>query len=313
MLLQSFLLYILSFFAIWYGAGRIITAIDILAARIHTSRFLISFFLLGILTSIPEIAVGLTSVIEQRPEVFVGNLLGGIPVIFLFVTPILAIFGNGVKIDHGFQDWKLILSLGVILSPSIFVLDGSVSNGEACIMIALYTSLVYFLKIQSPQERTVPKKSVKKIPVSKLIIQVFVGIIFVFLSSHIIVDKTLQVAKIFHVSPFYISLIGVSLGTNLPELSLAIRAILKKKKDIAFGDYMGSAAANTVLFGIFSLLINGNSYHVQNYGVEFVILLLGLISFYLFTQSKKDISKKEGLVLLGMFVVFCIIGYRMAL
>lgn len=306
----SSVIYILSFFTIWFGTGRIISSVDVLSEKIRTSRFLLSFFLLGMLTSIPEMSVGLLSVLEQKPEIFVGNLLGGIPVIFLFIIPLLAILGNGIRIDHGFEHSRLLAALGVILIPSIFVLDGNVSNVDAGIMIVMYVSLVYHLRSQLGNEKRKIKKQKKRMQTSMLAIQILVGIVLVFISSQVIVDKTLQLAKILHVSPFYVSLIGVSFGTNLPELSLAIRAIFQKKKDIAFGDYLGSAAANTLLFGLFSLLINGHSYHVQHYAVEFIVLVLGIGLFYHFTLSRKDISRMEGLLLLGVFLVFSLLGFR---
>lgn len=303
-MLLPFILYCVSFLTIWFGAGLIISTVDVLSKKTRTSRFLLSFFLLGILTSIPEIAVGLTSVIEQRPAVFVGNLLGGVPVLFLFVTPILAILGNGLKIDHTFYKWKLITGLGVILSPSVFVLDGTVSNIEAIVTIVLYLALCYMLKNQTAKDQLNKRISTAKIHVPISILKIIIGIILVFISSHFIVQQTLVIAQLLQVSPFYMSLIGVSLGTNIPELSIAIRSILQKKKDIAFGDYMGSAAANTLLFGIFSLLISGKMYHVQDYSVPFLILVIGLFFFYVFTQSKQTISRKEGILLLSIFVAF---------
>lgn len=306
-MIATFGLYLLSFLTIWFGAGLIISSVDILSKRIHISRFLISFFMLGILTSIPEIAVGIVSVFEQKPEIFVGNLLGGIPVLFLFVTPVLAILGSGVRINHGFEQWRMIAALAVILTPSIFVLDGVISNTEAGVMILLYVILLFLLKSQFVEKY----KKQKPEPVGQLgvlLLKIIIGSILVFISSHVIVDKTMEIAKTLHISPFYLSLIGISLGTNLPELSLAIRAILQKKKDIAFGDYMGSAAANTLLFGIFSLLINGYRYSVQNYVLEFIILAVGLILFYYFSKSQRNISRNEGFVLVGIFLFFCFVS-----
>jgi len=46
----------------------------------------------------------------------------------------------------------------------------------------------------------------------------------------------------------------LSVGTNLLELSITITSIWKKHKEVAFGDYLGSAAANTFLFGVLTLM-----------------------------------------------------------
>ncbi len=96
----------------------------------------------------------------------------------------------------------------------------------------------------------------------------------------------------------------LSLGTNLPEFSLAIRAIISGKKDVAFGDYVGSAAANTLLFGIFTILNTGEVVTVNNFFRTFLIMVLGLGMFFVFSRSKHDITQKEGFVLLVLYGVF---------
>src|SRR3546814_1257025 len=70
-----------------------------LAKKIHISSFAFSFFVLGILTSIPEMAVGLNAISQNRPEIFVGNLLGSIIILFLVIIPLLALV-NGRSEDH---------------------------------------------------------------------------------------------------------------------------------------------------------------------------------------------------------------------
>ena len=99
----------------------------------------------------------------------------------------------------------------------------------------------------------------------------------------------------------------LSLGTNLPELSIAIKSIVLGKKEVALGDYLGSAASNTLLFGIFTLL-NGKRVDVSSYSFRVLfITLLGLGTFYIFSRSKKDISKHEGKILLLIYILFILI------
>src|SRR4030042_5741949 len=100
MLIAIVISYFLSFFVIWYGAGLIISAVDKISKKSNISKFAVSFFILGLLTSTPELAVGINSIADHDPEIFVGNLLGGIIVIFLLIVPILAIMGNGIKLAH---------------------------------------------------------------------------------------------------------------------------------------------------------------------------------------------------------------------
>ena len=133
------------------------------------------------------------------------------------------------------------------------------------------------------------------------------GVAIVFLSSHFIVEKTIYFSEFFRISPFLISLTFLSIGTNVPELSLAIKSVFSGKKQVAFGDYVGSASANTLLLGIFSFIHNGEVLTENRFLMTFLFVIVGLALFYIFVQSKNLLSRKEGFVLLfiyGLFLLF---------
>ena len=146
MILINLLLYIISFISIWLGAGLIVSATSKFSKKLKLSPFAFSFVFLGILTSTPEFSVGLQAVANHDPEIFVGNLLGGIVVLFLVVIPLLAIVGNGISLKHELDNKMLLATMGVIIAPSIFILDKKVTNPEGVILIALYLILVFFIQ-----------------------------------------------------------------------------------------------------------------------------------------------------------------------
>ena len=61
-------LYLLSFVFIWFGAGLIVSSVDAFARKLRISSFALSFFVLGILTSLPEISVGINSILRNETE-----------------------------------------------------------------------------------------------------------------------------------------------------------------------------------------------------------------------------------------------------
>lgn len=130
------------------------------------------------------------------------------------------------------------------------------------------------------------------------------GIGVVFVSSSIIVDKTTYFAGIFNISAFYISLFVIALGTDLPEMSLAVRSVISGKREIAMGDYIGAGAASTLLFGIFTLLHSGDVLTDSNFIITFLFIIAALSLFYFFFRTKKYISRGNGLVLLGIYIIF---------
>lgn len=301
----NILLYIAAFVAIWQGAGLTIKSVDRIARKLKLSSFAISFFLLGILTSIPEMAISATAVANHNPEIFVGTLLGGTIVIFLFIIPLLAILGKGIRINHDLNNTNIIMALAVMAAPSLLVIDHRVTNPEGLLLIVLYVVLFYFVQKKhgifdrNPIE-VITHKAYTFLDVAK----VGFGVVLVFISSQYIVSQTIVFSQILNIPAFYISLLVLSVGTNLPELSVAVRAVISGKKDIAFGDYLGSAAANTLLFGFFTLVNEGEVLTVNNFLMAFLFTITGLGLFYYFAKSRRDISVREGIILMGVYFLF---------
>lgn len=307
MLVLQLSLLVLSFIGIWFAADMIVEAVASFSRKLRISSFSASFFILGFLTSMPEIALGITSLTSKNPEIFVGNLIGGVVVIFLFVLPILAILGNGVKISHELDIFSLIFSLVVTALPALLVIDHRVTNIEAFLLILLYAALFYVIESKRGflSSNHIPDNTAKKYSLADML-RIIMAMILLFLSSHYIVNQTLYFSAFFHISPLVLSIIALSLGTNLPELSLAVKSIASGHKDIAFGNYLGSAAANTFLFGLLSLVNHGEVLTSDNFLISFVFILIGMGQFFYFSRSKNDISRKEGLLLLCTYLLFVI-------
>lgn len=306
------ILYVFSFIVLWYASDLIISSVDKMSKSIKMSRFALSFFILGMLTSMPEIGVGITSIIENDPQIFVGNLLGGVVVIFLFIIPILAIFGNGINLTNRMDSGALFMSLIICVAPSFLVADRRVGIFEAILMILLY--LITFYIVQRKQNlvesfESAVKKNGKHNLVSFL--RILIGLVLIFFVSDFIVERTMEFSEVLKISPFVISVVVLSIGTNLPELFIAVRSLKSNNKDIAFGDYIGSATANTLIFGVM-VMINGGAIIIPNHFIQrFIFIFIGLILFYFFARSKNRLSRKEAVILLLLYL--CFIGVELIL
>ena len=238
-----------------------------------------------------------------------GNLIGASLILFILVIPLLAVFGGGVKLVHQLGENNLIFSLLVVAAPIFLIADNVLTRTEGVFLILIYIILFYFIEKKNGLMAISQEKKVfpdKKHFIEDSITVVLASII-IFITSKFIVNETIYFASFFHISEFIISLLILSIGTNLPELSLALKSIFLGKKEVALGDYLGSAAANTLLFGVFTLL-NGKRVNVSVYSFRILLLtLLGLGVFYLFSRSKNEISKKEGKILLLIYLLFIVV------
>lgn len=305
MLLYHVLVYVFSFFAIWVGAGLAIKSVEDISRNLKLSTFAVSFLILGFFTSISEFSVGVNSVLASDPEIYVGNLIGASIVIFMFIVPLLALTGKGLTINKEFRGFNLLLSLIVITLPSLLAIDGTISMMDGLILVLMYFALVISVQTKVGFFNHVKhiKKSERKM-LGQDIMKILLGIFMIFVASKFVVSETEYFANIFQVSPFLVSLLIISIGTNVPELSFVVRSFFTKSHQVAFGDYVGSAAFNGFLMGFLSILYGQAVQLTNSYLISLSFMAVGLTTFYFFAKSKNTVSKKEAVILLFIYVVF---------
>jgi cation:H+ antiporter len=299
------LIYLLSFVSIWIGSGIAIRAVQKLSRYLKISAFGISFLVLGFFTSISEFSVGINAVVEQDPEIFVGNLIGASIVLFMLLTPLLAIAGNSIKITSELRGYRLAATLLVIALPVLLAIDGQLNQFDSIMSMAAYIALLVIMPFrQELLEKIGTMTSRSSVAIGREIAKILTGVSIIFVASHFLVQQTTYFSDLIGISPFLISLLLIAIGTNVPEISLAVRSLIMKNKQVAFGDYAGSAAFNTFLFGLLTV-VNGKTIYLSNsYLVSLLFLVVGLIVFYIFARSRYTISRLEGVGLLAVYVLF---------
>jgi len=302
------IVYVLCLYLLWIMAGKIIAIVEKIAKKMGFSSFALSFFVLGILTSLPEISVGVNSLLKKTPDIFVGNLIGASFYLFTLVIPLMAVFGGGVKMIHGLTYKDMIFALIVVLAPIFLIADNVLTRTEGVFLILIYLILFYFIEKKKSLHISLRDLSVHRIVnFGHIVIELLIYLAIIFIASNFIVNQTVEYARLLKVPVFVFSILILGAGTNLPEISLAIRSAFLGKKEVALGDYLGSAAANTLIFGILTLL-NGGRIYLGSYSLKTLLVnLFGLGVFYLFSQSKKEISPKEGRILLLIAFLFILV------
>lgn len=312
-ILTHIALFVLAGAIVWFFAGLLVASIDRISRRFRTSGFTVAFFVLGLLTSISELSVMINASLNGTPQVSAGNLVGASLVLLLFLVPLLAVAGKGIDLVHSFRKRTFQLALFVIALPALFLVDGDVRPAEGLIMFLAYGTLLYFIRADESREAPTPlARSAHEVKESLLYnrrtgedaLKIFLGAAFIFLAGHLLVEEAVFIANYFTVPASIIGLLILSIGTNIPELVVAAQSLLKKHKDIAFGDYMGSAAANTGIFAVLGLVNGRFSVERTEFWATFLLMIGGLVFFYIFARSKSNLSRKEGLILLGFYGVF---------
>lgn len=301
-------LYALGFAGIWFGAGIAIRAVEKIAHKLRLSSFLVSFLVLGFFTSISEVSVGVNAVLSGEPDIFVGNLIGASIVLFLMVIPLLAIVGHPISINKEVRGRHLILPLVVVAIPVLLSFDGMVSRIDAIIAVTLFALSALLLERRKGFVKNVATYATfKNLSVASEFSKTLAGSLIIYGASWVIVNQTHYFSTMLGLSDFFISLMVIGIGTNLPELSLIVRSLFMKSNQVAFGDYLGSASFNSFLYGILTLW-HGKPIMLNNsYAVSLGFLIVGLVLFFIFARSKHSISRLEALGLFTLYIAFFLI------
>lgn len=303
----AMLLFLISIIGVWVSAGLIVHGVSSFAKHLKLSSFTVAFFVLGLLTSIPELTVGLNSIREGDPNIFMGNLIGASVALFLLVIPLLAVVGKGIELDKNLTGKNLSLALLVIFSTVIFGIDGSYSRVEAVFMVLLYIVLFFVLKRRKGLLGQITDSLFNGHESSwKDVAKIIIGAVIIYFSSNLLVEQTQSIAHLMGVSTFMVGLLILGVGTNVPELVIGVRSVLQNQKSVAFGNYVGSAAANTLLFGFFTLITGTIPAAREKIWIVLLFFLIGIVLFYFFVKTKSHLSRREGIFLLIIYVLFLI-------
>ena len=129
------------------------------------------------------------------------------------------------------------------------------------------------------------------------------------LGSHLTVKYGEAVAQSAGVSPVFIGMFLVGLGTTLPELSFAIKAVKCKGECLAIGNVLGTAISDaTIVVGVLALL-NPFVFPQKIVYITAMFMVAASILLLLFMRSDKTLTKKEGFLLILFYLIFMMTEY----
>ncbi|OGG12449.1 hypothetical protein A2875_01845 [Candidatus Gottesmanbacteria bacterium RIFCSPHIGHO2_01_FULL_46_14] len=275
-----------------------------IAKHAGLTSFTFGFLLLGILTSMPEMFVAIQAALTNIPQLATGNLLGGSILLLSLVMGALAVILGKVVLDHEISWQDMVSTIGVIAAPALVLWDGALTRGEGIFLVGAYGVHALLLTRDGTLQHPLHKHAVGHRHVHQNIGMFILGIAGLAIASRVIVTSAEVIIHSFSIPPIVFGLFFLSLGTNLPEFALAWSVIAQKRRDLAIGDFLGSAAANTLILGILAII---SPYTDPNPSrVTAALVLLGSVAAYFLWSfwTGRSLSRKEGLGLLAFYAIF---------
>lgn len=307
----NLLILIIGFVILIKGADVFVDGASSLAKNFKLSSMFIGLTIVSFGTSAPEFAVSIQSILKGSGDIVLGNVIGS------NILNILLILGTSALV-HSLSvknnTVKKELPITILMSVLLIVLmnDSLLGHGindfsrqDGIIVCLFFCVFIYYLIYMMRNYRSKEdEQEIIKYNIPKSIIFVLIGLVGIILGSNFVVNGASKIATILGVSERMIALTIVALGTSLPELVTSVIATRKGEYDIAIGNVVGSNIFNIgIVLGIPVALFGGIS-NLTFSVIDLSVMLISAILLFVFSYADRKINKKEGIIMLAIFVVY---------
>ena len=224
------------------GADLFIDNISDLGKKIGLSDMFLGITVVALGTSIPEVFVSISSVVNLKPEIAMGNSIGSNIANLGIVFGFACFFISKSSITLNLRDIFLLFLTTLLAGYVLF--DYKISSSDSILMIGLFILFLLHLMRQKPQEELVT-------PVTKSTFSLtsfsFLSLILLLIGSELTVNYGSKLASLIGISDTVVGLTMVAIGTSLPELATSFSALKQKKGNLVIGNIVGSNILNIVL------------------------------------------------------------------
>jgi cation:H+ antiporter len=300
---MDFLILIAGIAGLWLGTELTIGGAMAIARRQQLSEFFVGLVILSIGSDLPELAVavdaGLKGLLGQDASgVVVGTSIGSVVAQIGFVLGLAGtISWLTLPRSFVFRHGSVLLGATILLFALAF--DGEITRFEGVLLVAAYGAYVLALMngANAPDEQ--PRALAGGGLSSWLAL--IAGLAVVIASSEITVSTVVTIAQTLDISEAVISVLVIGLGTSLPELSISISAILKKRTKLSVGNIIGSNVLDTLLPIGLAAMISGVGFERQllYFDLPYIFVLTTVVLTFFITR--RGVTRPEGIIILGLY------------
>ena len=310
---MEYILLLLGFFLIIKSSDILVDAASSIAAKYNVPKMVIALTIVAFGTCAPELAISFQSISSGNGSMALANVIGSCIVNVLLIIGVAAIV-MPIRIKNNTIKKELPILSIVTVGLIVLILDkffvasrlNSLNRTDGIILLLLFIIFVYYIINIIRKHRFEGKRGIIKYPIKRAWIYLILSIIVITISSDLIVDNASIIANNFGISEKVITLVVIVIGTSFPELVMTVTAAKKNEFEIAIGNIIGTNIFNICVVLGLPISIIGNLKIVDFNGIDLIFLFLSSFLLFLFARSEKKISKKEGLFMISVFLIYYI-------
>ena len=287
-MLINFLILITGLSLLVLGAEYFVSNTAKLGAKLKLNDMFLGITIVALGTSIPEVFVSISSILNDSPELGVGNSIGSNIANIGLIFGVSCFFLSKSILDINLRDIFLLI-LSVLISGYV-IFDFSISKSDSFILVCFLVLFILHLLRQKTEEM----KEEEEYGIGKNIFFILLSLIILLSGSELTVNGGKNLAIALGVSNTVIGLTLVAIGTSLPELAASFSALRRKKGNMVIGNIIGSNILNLVL--IFPIIGFATTVLLDSKIFERDFLLMSLFTaifviFITFGENQNRIKK----------------------
>lgn len=311
---MTIILFIAGFVLLIAGAEFLVRGASKIATYAGLSKLVIGLTVVAYGTSFPELVVSSIGSITGQTDIAVGSVVGSNIFNILCVLGISAIIlPLYISRDLIRLDVPIMIFVSVIML--LFSIDGVISRFESIFLLTLGFVYTWWViktgkkeskheDFNSGEKKILMEKKWKSL--SSSIFYVLIGLGLLIIGSRWLVNGAAYIARSMGVSELIVALVLVAAGTSLPEAATSIIAAIRKERDIAVGNLIGSNIFNIIFVLGFSGIVATDTIKISSAALKFDIPVMVAVSFaclpVFFTGER--IARWEGAIFVGYYLAY---------
>ena len=307
-------LFILSLVILVRAADVFTDLAVIVGERLGLSKLNTGILIIAIGTSAPELFASIGAMLNNQPEMIVGNVLGTVVANCLLGIGIAAMFAKQpLDVHRDVLSTQMSVFLVSVLLTGLALIDGHFTRLEGIVLLVvlgfyLRHNILYTKEPASDednQDEAQKDQADNKQPIGVLSILLVVNLACLFASGDIVVSSLSNGAELLGLSSAKLATSLLAIGTSIPEIVTAIMLVKKNNTDSLFGEIIGSNIFDYLgIFGVISVIKP-----ITMSGPLLDYLLLSSVGAYFLLfiiMNDRKIRHIEGIALLALFAGFLI-------
>lgn len=302
------------------GGELLVRGAVAIAGKLGVSPLMIGLTIVGMGTSMPELAASLQAALAGSPGIALGNIVGSNIANSLLILGVAALLAP-IAVARGTL-WR---DGGVALLAACALLAVGLTTGLGRTAgFALIVLMIGYLVLAYVQERRAAAQNAAFAKAAALgsvdtaldpaaekqpgwamsLAFLLAGLGFIVGGGTLLVDAAVKLAIEFGMSETLVGLTIVAVGTSLPELVTSAVAAIRKQSEVALGNVLGSNIYNVFFIGGVTGVIAPSEVPESIVRFDLPVLIVLSIVVMAMAWTGARLSRIEGLCLIGAYGVY---------